>query len=70
MKKLYTAKLNNADVWMVREENNTIGYMFQSGLDSVEFISGKNIHSFGIAVNNEVMTMGVSVGFLKDVKAA
>lgn len=68
MKKLYSAVLNGVEVFMVREENNTIGMMFESGLDAIAYISGEKKSPFGVAVNSEVLTMGVSVGFLKDIK--
>ena len=67
MKKLYKAKLNNADVWMVREENNTLGMMFADGRDAIAYIAGEKIQPFGVAVNSEVLTMGTSVGFLFEI---
>lgn len=67
MKKLYKANLNGVEVWLVREENNTIGMMFNDGRDAIAFIAGEKIPPFGIAVNNEVLTMGSHVGWLKEI---
>ncbi len=67
MKELYTAKLNGNDVWFVREKNNTIGHMFNSLKDAMLYFDGNEVSPFGIAVNNEVMTMGTPVGWLKEV---
>ena len=68
MKKIYSVKLNGNEVFMVREENNTIGMMFQGVADAIDFMDGKDKVPFGVAVNNEVLTMGTSVGWLKDIK--
>ena len=68
MKELYKAKLNGNDVWFVREQNNTIGQMFNNLKDAMLFHEGKEVSPFGIAVNSEVLTHGKSVGFLKEIK--
>ena len=67
MKELYQAKLNGNQVWFVREQNNTIGQMFNSLKDAMLFHEGKEVSPFGIAVNEEVLTHGTSVGFIKEV---
>jgi hypothetical protein len=68
MKELYQAQLNGNKVFFVREIDNTIGNMFNTLTEAMRFFDGEKRSPFGIAVNNEVMCQGASVGWLKDIK--
>lgn len=68
MKELYQAELKGNQVYFVREKNNTLGCVFQTLVEAKCFQAGDNKIPFGITVNNEVMTMGTSVGWLKNIK--
>jgi hypothetical protein len=68
MKNIYEAELNDSKVWFVREENNTIGQVFLYKKDAYDFFKGKKISPLGVSVNSEVLTLGKSIGFLKDIK--
>lgn len=68
MKDIYEAELNGSKVWFVREIDNTIGQVFLYKKDAYDFFEGKRVSPLGVSVNNEVLTLGKQVGFLKNIK--
>ena len=66
MKKIYKAELNGAEIFMVGEENNTISMVFQTLEKAQQYNNGEKIEATAVAVNNEVLSFGKSVGFIKN----
>lgn len=66
MKNLYKAELNKTEVFLVGKENNIISEVFQD-LDSAKSYLEKGKGTIlGIAVNNEVLSFGKTIGFIKN----
>ena len=64
MTKTYEIELFNKKFFMLREENNSIGIIWKT---LRETITNKR-KSYAIAVNNEVLQDGKSIGWIKSQK--
>lgn len=62
MKKIYSIEVKGIKYFMVREENNTIGALFP-----MLELARKEGLPYAIAVNNEVLVLGTSLGFMRNV---
>lgn len=60
MKKIYTVKLNDHNLFMVQEEDNTIGLLYQSLHDAKQ----ARAETYGIVVGMEALSYGKSLGFI------
>jgi len=66
MKKIYKAILNGVEVFMVEEENNTIGLLFKTIENARVGILGLHTNAWAISVNDEVLKRGQTLGWLKN----
>ena len=64
MKRIYEIELFNEKFYMNREDNNTIGLIWKT-LNKAKKNKGK---SYAIAVNNEILQNGKSIGWIKSQK--
>ena len=66
MQTIHKATLNNSTVYLVGEENNSISLIFQKLDDAQACKAGEPMTATAVAVNNEVLSFGKSIGFIKD----
>ena len=64
MNTIYEIELFNEKFYMNREENNSIGIIWKT-LKKAKTNKGK---SYAIAVNNEILQDGKSIGWIKEQK--
>lgn len=64
-REIYKATVNGTEVFGLQEKGNTISLMFLS-LEALEKkANGENVEPFAVAVNDEVISLGKSLGWMK-----
>lgn len=65
---LYFAILNDQDIYIVKEKNETISPCFTNEDDAKNYLNGGVGHPFAVLINNKVTTIDKDLGFLIDFK--
>jgi len=66
MKKIYKAELNGSVVYLVGEEGNSIGTVFQKLKHATLYKNGEDVGITAVAVNDEVISFGKTIAFIKN----
>lgn len=67
MKKIYKAEFKCQEIYIVCEDDNTIGYVFNNIEDAISFSKGFISSTTLLSVNNELLCFGVTVGFFSNI---